>query len=80
VSGKLTKIVEFGIFVELEPELQGLLHRSEIPDTPPAELSQIMQLGQELRVRVLRVDAENRKIALSLKLDAQSTSEMVPNE
>ena len=38
MSGKLTKIVEFGIFVELEPELQGLLHRSEIPDAPPAEV------------------------------------------
>ena len=66
VSGTVTKATNFGIFVELEPELEGLLHISEIE----AEGEEPPEAGTEIQVRVLRVDSDERKIGLSRKLDA----------
>ena len=62
-------MTDFGIFVELEPDLEGLLHLTEIPEAPadPKELPQHFSIGQTLRIRILRVDAVEQKIALSLK-------------
>lgn len=69
VKGVVTKITNFGVFVELEPELEGLLHVSELAghkvDSPDSEV----KVGEELEVRVLRVDIADRKIGLSRKLE-----------
>ncbi len=68
LNGKFTKAVNFGIFVELGEGVEGLIHVSEIPDRDAARFSESFKLGDELRVKVLRIDDENRKIALSLRL------------
>lgn len=72
VKGTVTKITNFGVFVELEPELEGLLHVSELADHKVENPESMVNVGEELEVRVLRVDISDRKIGLSRKLDAVS--------
>ena len=67
VRGKVTKVTNFGVFVELEPGLEGLLHVSELADHKVDNPEEIVKPGQELDVKVLRVDTDERKIGLSLK-------------
>jgi small subunit ribosomal protein S1 len=67
VEGHVTKIANFGVFVELEPGLEGLLHISEISDQKVEKPEDQLKVGQELAVKILRVDSEERKIGLSLK-------------
>jgi small subunit ribosomal protein S1 len=67
VRGKVTKVTNFGVFVELEPGLEGLLHVSELADHKVDNPEDIVKPGQELEVKVLRVDTQERKIGLSLK-------------
>src|SRR5207302_144123 len=65
VKGKVTKITNFGVFVELEPGLEGLLHISELTDGKVDKPEAVVKQDQELEVRVLRVDPAERKIGLS---------------
>jgi small subunit ribosomal protein S1 len=67
VRGKVTKITNFGVFVELEPELEGLLHVSELAEHKVDNPKDVVNVGDEIEVKILRVDAEERKIGLSLK-------------
>lgn len=74
VKGKVTKITNFGVFVELEEDLEGLLHISELADHKVENPQDVVKAGEDLEVKILRVDLEDRKIGLSLKR-AQWTSE-----
>jgi len=74
VQGKVTKITNFGVFVELEDDLEGLLHISELADHKVDNPHDVVQDGQEVEVKILRVDLDDRKIGLSLKR-AQWTSD-----
>jgi small subunit ribosomal protein S1 len=67
VQGKVTKITNFGVFVELEQDLEGLLHVSELTDHRIEDPHQEVQIGQEIEVKILRVDTADRKIGLSKK-------------
>ncbi|HWB53157.1 MAG TPA: 30S ribosomal protein S1 [Tepidisphaeraceae bacterium] len=67
VKGHVTKIANFGVFVELEPGLEGLLHISEISDQKIEKPEEALKAGQEVEVKILRVDSDERKIGLSLK-------------
>ena len=71
VKGKVTKITNFGVFVELEPGLEGLLHISELTDGKVEKPEQLVKQDQEIEVRVLRVDPAERKIGLSRKSVAE---------
>jgi small subunit ribosomal protein S1 len=66
VRGKVTKITNFGVFVELEDDLEGLLHVSELSDQK-VDPKEIVKMSEEIEVKILRVDIEDRKIGLSLK-------------
>jgi small subunit ribosomal protein S1 len=70
VKGKVTKITNFGVFVELEEELEGLLHVSELADDKVENPEDVVKVGDEVDVKILRVDIEDRKIGLSRRLDA----------
>jgi small subunit ribosomal protein S1 len=70
VEGAITKITNFGVFVELEPELEGLLHVSELTDKKDVSPEDIVKVGDKVKVKVLRVDAEERKIGLTMFSDA----------
>jgi small subunit ribosomal protein S1 len=67
VKGHVTKIANFGVFVELEPGLEGLLHISEISDQKVEKPEDNLKVNQEVDVKILRVDSDERKIGLSLK-------------
>jgi small subunit ribosomal protein S1 len=67
VKGKVTKITNFGVFVELQPGLEGLLHISELSDGKVDSPEDLVKVGDELEVKVLRVDTKDRKIGLSRK-------------
>jgi small subunit ribosomal protein S1 len=67
VKGKVTKVTNFGVFVELEPGLEGLLHVSELADHKVENPEEVVKPGEDLEVKILRVDTEERKIGLSLK-------------
>jgi small subunit ribosomal protein S1 len=64
-KGKVTKLTNFGVFVELEPGLEGLLHVSELADHKIESPEEVVKVGDEIEVRILRVDAGDRKIGLS---------------
>ena len=67
VVGNVTKITNFGVFVRLEDELEGLLHISELADRKVATPEEIVKVDQRVVVKVIKVDPEQRKIGLSLK-------------
>ncbi|MHB8968881.1 MAG: 30S ribosomal protein S1 [Pirellulaceae bacterium] len=67
VRGKVTKITNFGVFVGLEDGLEGLLHISELADHKVENPEEIVKVGEEIEVKILRVDTEDRKIGLSRK-------------
>jgi small subunit ribosomal protein S1 len=74
-KGKVTKLTNFGVFVELEPGLEGLLHISELADHKVESPEHVVKAGDEIEVKVLRVDAADRKIGLSRKLGAPAPAE-----
>jgi small subunit ribosomal protein S1 len=74
VMGKVTKITNFGVFVELEDDLEGLLHISELADHKVENPQDVVKQDQDIEVKILRVDLDDRKIGLSLKR-AQWTSD-----
>ena len=65
IKGNVTKITNFGVFVGLEDGLEGLLHISELSDDKIENPEDLVKVGDELEVKVLRVDTEERKIGLS---------------
>ena len=67
VRGAVTKITNFGVFVELEADLEGLLHISELADHKVENPQDVVKAGDEVDVKILRVDRADRKIGLSLK-------------
>ena len=67
VRGVVTKITNFGVFVELEEDLEGLLHISELADHKVENPQDVVKAGEEVDVKILRVDISDRKIGLSLK-------------
>ncbi len=67
IRGKVTKITNFGVFVELEADLEGLLHISELADHKVENPQDVVKPGDEVDVKILRVDTGDRKIGLSLK-------------
>jgi small subunit ribosomal protein S1 len=73
-AGKVSKLAEFGIFVEMEGGVEGLIHVSEAGLEPQARLEEKFKLQDEVTAKIIKVDREERKIALSLR-DHQLDSE-----
>ncbi len=67
INGKVTKLTNFGVFVELEPGLEGLLHISELADHKVDSPEEVVKVGDPIEVKVLNVDPGERKIRLSRK-------------
>ncbi len=71
VKGKIARFAGFGAFVELGDNLEGLCHISELSDERVSKPEDAVQLGQEMEFRILRIDAENKKIGLSARAAAR---------
>jgi len=67
VKGKVVRIAPFGAFVELEPGIDGLVHISQLAWERVDKVEDVVSVGQEVETRVLDVDAENKRISLSIK-------------
>lgn len=67
VPGKVTRIMDFGAFVEVVPGVEGLVHLSEISYERIGHPNKILKSGDEVKVRVLKIDEENRRLSLSIK-------------
>jgi small subunit ribosomal protein S1 len=80
LSGFVTKITNFGVFVKLDDDLEGLLHISELTDDREAKPEDILQPGQKVEVRIIRVDIDERKIGLSFVHADFDAGENLPAE
>jgi small subunit ribosomal protein S1 len=67
VTGKIVRLTDFGAFVELEPGVDGLLHISQMSNRPIGTPGEMVSVGDELTLLVIRVDPHERRIGLSLK-------------
>lgn len=67
VKGKVTKLTDFGAFIDMSNGLEGLLHISEVSGEKIKNLESVLSIGQELDVKIVKIEPEARKIGLSLK-------------
>jgi small subunit ribosomal protein S1 len=67
LTAKVARLVEFGAFVELEKNIEGLIHKTEIANPVPKKVEDALKPGDEVTVKVLSVDTGKRRIALSIK-------------
>jgi small subunit ribosomal protein S1 len=67
VKGKIARFANFGAFVELDDNLEGLCHISELSEERVEKPEDVVQLGQEMDFKILRIDPENKKIGLSAR-------------
>ncbi len=76
VEGKITRITPFGAFVQLSPSVEALVHVSEMSDDESVDPEKLFQLNEKKQFKVLDIDNENRKIALSLKKSASKKAKV----
>lgn len=69
IKGKVTKITAFGAFIELENGIEGLVHVTELSDQAFAKVEDVVKVGDEVTAKVIKLDPEHKKIALSIKDD-----------
>ena len=67
IKGKVTKITAFGAFIELENGIEGLVHVTELSDQAFAKVEDVVKVGDEVTAKVIKLDPEHKKIALSIK-------------
>lgn len=75
VEGKVVRLTSFGAFVELYKGIEGLVHISEITDDNIAKPSEVLEVNQKVKVKVLTFNKEDKKIALSIKEAIESNKE-----
>jgi small subunit ribosomal protein S1 len=79
VEGRVTKVVTFGAFVEILPGVEGLVHISELAQHHVENPREVVAQGDTVPVLILEVDAERRRLSLSLKrVDAERRAENEP--
>jgi len=67
VKGQVIKINPFGLFVELDPDIHGLAHISELSAKPVKDVNEIARIGDEFEFRIVSIDPENHRLGLSLR-------------
>lgn len=67
VKGKISKITAFGAFVELENGIEGLIHVNELSDEAFGKVEDIVNKGDQITAKVIKIDPEHKKIALSMR-------------
>lgn len=69
ITGKVLKINPFGLFVELDPDIHGLAHISELSSKPVRDVNEFARIGDEFEFTIVSVDPENHRLGLSLRRD-----------
>src|SRR5216117_1354496 len=67
VKGKVTKLASFGAFVQLQDDIDGLVHISQLSEDHVTKVKDVLKVGQEVEARVIKVDKTDRRIGLSIK-------------
>jgi len=67
VHGKVTKVADFGAFVEIEPGIEGLVHVSEMRDERVENPRDVVKDGDDVDVKIIDINTQDRKVALSIK-------------
>jgi small subunit ribosomal protein S1 len=80
VKGRVVKLTNFGAFVELEEGVEGLIHISELSRDRVANPADVVQVDQEVWVKILKVDPEGRKIGLSLKAYQEEVGDSIAGD
>jgi small subunit ribosomal protein S1 len=81
VPGTVTKVVDFGAFVALDLGIEGLVHIGELADPPPSDPRELVSRGDQLVLRIVRIDSFRERIALSLKqVDGQERDEWLAQQ
>jgi small subunit ribosomal protein S1 len=75
VEGVVTNVVKFGAFIGIEEGLEGLIHVSELGDGSFLHPRNVLREGEQVRVRIIHIDASDRRLGLSLRGVPQTTSE-----
>ena len=73
MPGRVTKLVPFGAFVRVEEGIEGLVHISELADRHVEIPEQVVQVGDEIFVKIIDIDLDRRRISLSLKQANEGT-------
>ena len=76
VNGKVSKIASFGAFVELDGDIDGLVHISQISEDRVDKIKDHLKVGQDIEARVIKVDKTERRIGLSIKAANYSEEEL----
>jgi len=76
VKGKVTKLASFGAFVQLNDDIDGLVHISQLSEDHVAKVKDVLKVGQEVESRVIKVDKVERRIGLSIKAANYSEEEL----
>jgi small subunit ribosomal protein S1 len=76
VKGKVTKLASFGAFVQLQDDIDGLVHISQLSGNHVAKVKDVLKVGQEVEARVIKVDKVERRIGLSIKAANYSEEEL----
>ncbi|MDH8677692.1 30S ribosomal protein S1 [Fusibacter bizertensis] len=84
VKGKVTRLMNFGAFVEVEEGVEGLVHISELSENHVTRPNEVVQVGDEIEVMVLELDVDNHRMSLSLKavtgMDLEDYESLMPEE
>lgn len=78
VTGRVTRTADFGAFVELEPGLEGLVHISELANQRVRTPTDVVKPNQEVKVRILEIDKDKRRIALSMRRAEEPAAPVAP--
>jgi small subunit ribosomal protein S1 len=76
VQGKVTKLASFGAFVQLQDDIDGLVHISQLSEEHVAKVKDVLKVGQDVEARVIKVDKAERRIGLSIKAAHYSEDEL----
>lgn len=79
-KGTVSRVVDFGAFVELEPGLEGLVHISELADHRVKNVGEVVKVGDAVDVRVLEVDRQARRISLSIRRARAAAAEVAKDQ
>lgn len=71
VKGRVLKINPFGLFVELDPDIHGLAHISELGQKPVKDVNEVARVGDEFEFRIISIDPENHRLGLSLRKEKE---------
>ena len=80
VSGTITRLVSFGAFIQLERDLEGLIHISELSTSRVEKSEDVLEIGQVVQAKIIKLIPDEQRIGLSLKALQQNESSSVNSE